>query len=448
MRDSVTRTARGVASLMTAALPVALFASPVSGQATDLYLEGTGARAIALGGATTASPRSPLAAFAYNPAGLGGVDGWTVAGSMTGSRVSGDYTNQVSSGNGIGRQFGAIGSLALAYTSGDIAFGFGAQPVNAYLADWNYPDVPGVAGARYDNVEQSAFFLNYRFGLGAAYQVSDRLAVGVSGGLVYNRNELDAPYVFQSQPVLAGLKVDVDLVTETFAPNFNLGVLYQAWDEMTVGLSYTAGTALRSDGALEGSAAAQFAALGLNDAPPELRYDAEVETGLPQMVSLGMAYEASDRLALFGQVDWVDWSQEFGSLVLRLENGTNPAVNGLVGGDGLTEESPLNWESRLVSRLGMSYELSADLTGRLGYSQADSPVPDANFTPLSGLITEKTLSGGLGWTGGRWDAGLAFQFELPAERSISTSGLLSGEYSNTRTRVSIQRVTLTFGTTF
>jgi len=437
----------GLRSLGGALLLIAL-AGPLSAQSAGLYLEGAGARALAIGGATTASPASPLSALAFNPAGLLGADGWTVVGSLTGSRVSGDYANRVSARNGMGQQFGAIGSLGLSYGSGKAAFGFAAQPINAYLADWEYPDVPGVAEAQYQNADQRALFLNYRLGLGAAYRLSDRLLVGVSGGLVYNRNELDAPYVFQGEPTLSGLKVDVDLVADTWAPNFNAGLLFQALDAMTVGLSWTSATSFEADGDLVGDAGAQFAALGLSGAPPELAYSATVEVGLPQMVSLGIAVDASDRLALFGQLDRVDWGGEFDSLVLDLDDGTNEAVNSLVGDDRLLEESPLEWESRTVSRLGLTYDFDDVLEGRLGYSHVDSPSPDRTLTPLSGLITEHTLSGGLGWSSGPWQAALTYQFELPAERSVGESGLLSGEYSDTRTQVSIHRVSLTVARPF
>lgn len=441
MRDLRPPTGRRLPRLLASASLALVTAGPLTAQSTDLYLEGTGARALAIGGAVTARPGSPLAALAYNPAGIAGVRGWTVVGSLTGVRVNGEYSNRVSTGNGMGRQSGAIGSIGVSWVTEDVAVGFAAQPVNAYLVDWEYPDVPGVEGARYDGVDQRAFFLNYRVGLGVSWRLSDRLVAGVGGGLVYNRNELDAPYVFQNQPVLAGLKVDVDLVADTWAPSFNLGLLYEVLDAMTLGLSYTSNTSFRAEGRLEGSAAAQFSALGLTDAPTELRYDAEVETGLPRMVSLGAAVDATDRLALFVQADWVDWNGEFGSLPLQLENGANLAVNSLVGGDALQDESPLGWESRVVTRLGLTYEVDEPLTGRLGYSHADSPVPDSTFTPLSGLITEHTISAGLGWQGDSWRGDVAYQFELPAERTVGTSALLSGEYSDTRTNVSIHRLT-------
>jgi len=423
-------------------------AGPAAAQSTDLYLEGADARAMAVGGATTADPTSPLAALAYNPAGLAGPEGWRVSGSLTGGLVNGEHDNRVATGSGIGQRVGAIGSFGVSWARGDVGAGFAAQPINAWLADWEYPDVPGTAGAQYPDADQRALFLNYRFGVGAAVRVAERLTVGVSGGLVYNRNELDAPYVFQSQPALQGVKVDIDLVTSTFAPNVNVGLLFDASDAIRLGLSWTSGTSFESDGELTGNADAQFEALGLGGAPADLGYDAEVETGLPQMVSLGVAMDASERLALHGQLDWVDWSAAFRSLVVNLENGTNAAVNGLVGDDALTDDGPLRWESRFVTRLGLTYAIDSDLAGRLGLSHGKSPARDETLTPLSGPITETTLSAGLGWALGPWDAEAAYQWELPAERSVGTSSLLAGEYSDSRTEVSIHRLTLSVSRRF
>ena len=52
-----------------------------------------------------------------------------------------------------------------------------------------------------------------RFALGASYAVTPQLSIGANVGLLYNRNELKAPYIIQTQPELAGAKTLLDMET-------------------------------------------------------------------------------------------------------------------------------------------------------------------------------------------------------------------------------------------
>jgi hypothetical protein len=61
---------------------------------------------------------------------------------------------------------------------------------------------------------------------------------------------------------------------------------------------------------------------------------------------------------------------------------------------------------------------------------------------------ENTLTLGVGYRYGRCRFDLAYQYDLPVTRDVGTSGLLSGEYSNSSTEVSIQWIALTVGVQF
>ncbi len=62
---------------------------------------------------------------------------------------------------------------------------------------------------------------------------------------------------------------------------------------------------------------------------------------------------------------------------------------------------------------------------------------------MTAAIMQNTVSGGTGWSRGRWTCDGAYQAQLPATQSVETSSILAGEYSNSKVRVWTQSVVIT-----
>src|SRR5207248_7495166 len=133
---------------------------------------------------------------------------------------------------------------------------------------------------------------------------------------------------------------------------------------------------------------------------PDFRYDAEVDTHFPQMVAAGLSWDVLPRWRLNFQIDWIDWSSSFNRLPIKLTNGNNADINGIVGSDTIKEEPRLSWHDRFVYRVGVEYAVLDNLSLRLGYAYGQSPVPDATLTPLTGVIMEHTIGAGAGYCWG------------------------------------------------
>ncbi|MGI9088729.1 MAG: OmpP1/FadL family transporter [Chthoniobacterales bacterium] len=204
---------------------------------------------------------------------------------------------------------------------------------------------------------------------------------------------------------------------------------------------------VQGEGHAAGNAAAQLLSLGGGFAQvnPNFRYQAEVRTKLPQIVSAGAEWQALERLRLVGGIDWINWSDAFDRLQIRLTNGSNPAINGVVGSDALLDVVPLRWRDQFVYRAGLEFALGGGFTARGGYSYARSAVPNDTLTPLNAAIFEHKVSAGAGYKFGRYHADLAWQWSLPTTQKIGISGLLDGEYSNSSVRVSEHLLALTTG---
>lgn len=176
-------------------------------------------------------------------------------------------------------------------------------------------------------------------------------------------------------------------------------------------------------------------------------YDAEVKNRFPQNASVGFSWGFRPKFRLSAQVDWIDWAHAFDTLHISMSNGNNSAVNHDLG-SSFRDNFPLNWSSEFVYRIGLEYDVTENLSLRLGYCYGSSPVPDATLTPMTAAITEHTITCGAGYHWGRYKVEIAYQYYLPATQNVGQSGLLSGEYSNSSTTISAHVVALTTGFTF
>ena len=331
-----------------------------------------------------------------------------------------------------------------------MSLGIGFFPEAGLDANWRYYDVPGGAdgATTYGFQQQKSEIIVLRTAAAIAVQLTSKLSLGASVGIVYNENKLEAPYIFQNQPTLPpGFKTLLNLQTSGWSADGNVGLQYRPTETVLLGLVYKTETRVHTTGDAWGNAGAQLDALGLGAAQHTFHYDAEVDNVFPQSVSAGATWKASPQWTFSGQIDWIDWST-FDTLPVILTNGSNHDINGVVGSSTLTDSVPLKWTDQLVYRMGVQYQLNENFTLRAGYIYGKSPVPSSTLTPLTAAITENTFTTGIGYTRGRYSLDAAYQYSLPATRGVGVSELQAGEYSDSSVRVSIQTFTLTAGVKF
>ena len=213
-------------------------------------------------------------------------------------------------------------------------------------------DAPGGADGltSYGNTRNTSELLLLRSAIGAGYRITPNCFVGLTVGLLYNVNELRTNYVFQTQPVLRTVKTGLDLNTDGLGYNFQAGFRWRPVKTVSLNVSYTSRSQVRSHGTATGDdAGIQLTNLGLGAARHDFSYDAEVTNDFPQSVNAGVAWEPPmvKGLTVGGQFDWIDWSQAFNDLPVHLTNGNNVNLNGLVGSRTLNDDVPLRWRDEL-----------------------------------------------------------------------------------------------------
>ncbi len=439
-------------SLLLALLTGAGLLTVPSAWSVGLSQDGAGGRAAGMGGIGTTVADDPLSALFNNPAAL--ADLGTRPRAQVGGEVGvlGGSFHNAANGDAELSTVAGIGQGAVTVPVGPFSFGVGLNPDIAARVSGHYADAPGGAdgATSYGNTRNTSELLLLRSAVGVGYRVAPDCFVGLTVGLLYNVNQLRTNYVFQSQPVLRTVKTGLDLSTDGFGYNFQAGFRWRPIKTVSLNVSYTSRSQVRSHGTATGDAGVQLTNLGLGAARHDFAYDAQVTNDFPQTVNAGVAWEPPmvKGLTVGAQFDWINWSQAFDDLPVHLTNGNNVNLNGLVGSRTLNDDIPLRWRDSYVGRFGAEQVFGKHWAVRLGYAYGNHPTPAATLTPLTAALPEHLLSAGVGYHTGRWQFDAAYQWQIPATQRVNRSALAAGEYSNSVTEVHTQLINVTAAVSF
>ncbi|HEX7654702.1 MAG TPA: outer membrane protein transport protein [Verrucomicrobiae bacterium] len=420
---------------------------PLNAFTNGIYRNGVGAQAMSMGGTETGWAKSPLGAMAANPAGLAFLDGGEFDLSAVGANPEGTYHKAPYADGSLDSSFRVFPESAIAYHLPNlpVTLGLSFIPVSAMVGDWTYYDAPGGLGGNvsYGTTSHRSEIDLFRTAFGAGVKFNSQWSAGVSVGLLYNRNQLRTPYIFQNLSPnpnsLNGAKTALDLRTDGYGCDVQAGVMYRPTTNLQFGISYTCQSTVKTTGDANGDPYAQFS---ISPGPLAFHYDAEVDNTFPQMVSLGSSWQFHPQWRLALQVDWINWSSAFKNLPVKLRNGDNAGVNGALGAN-FNDSIPMDWRDEFDYRVGLEYAVNENLTLRAGYCYGTGPTPNTTLSPMTACTMEHTLTAGVGYVWKNFGVDLAYQYDLPITRNVGNSQLLSGEYSNSSTTVEIHWVALT-----
>lgn len=380
-RHAVRHAAAGYRFLSGLALGV--FLTPSAFATNGLNVIGFGTESNAMGGADTAVSRDTTALIT-NPAGLTQLTGAQL--DIYGALVFAmDVRHQDQFGNNqqVSNSVISLGGFGYARQSGKLSYGIGlfAQGGSGSV----YKDLNTAFGTK---DELSVQLRIAKLTPGLAYQVNDRLSLGMSASLAYadltqkvfpNTSFFNAGDPAQS---FFGSQID-DAYNVSFSPR--LGVQFRVDDATTLGATFTPRTTLPMK---HGTLVSDQSDLGLG----KVTYrDVQLDgIALPREIAVGAAVKPNSDWLLSFKLDWLNWSDAIGTTSLKASDPDNPAAP-----PDLAVSATNNWRDQWVVAVGGAYRYDNRTTLRLGYNYGRNPVPREHTNPLLGPISEHHLTLGM-----------------------------------------------------
>jgi long-subunit fatty acid transport protein len=262
------------------------------------------------------------------------------------------------------------------YTRGDrkFAFGLGAYTIFGFQSKLKDPAALGPLATFFDTRVASN-----DFAVGGAMKLHRKLSVGAS--FIFGRGFVD---LARPNPTLAQLgitlqdRLDVDNIG---APGASVGLFYRPTARLSLGINYKTKRSYELEGGLKTfvlvpgpSGAAQV--VPLNTA-------VTLKLKPPAIAEGGFEIKVTDKLRLFSDFRFYDYTATFQELVVRAEESGQPLVT-------------LNLDAFDVRsfRTGGLYALTPATTLQFGWAYTSRGLPDAAFSP--GTIN----TGGFDFSGG------------------------------------------------
>jgi long-subunit fatty acid transport protein len=298
---------------------------------------------------------------------------------------------------------------------GNLAYGLGIYGPAGFGITYNLND-PVFGPQKYESFSALLKVLP-----ALAYQVTDRLSIGGTFGAAVNTVQLETPFRLQTG-LLAGAPVLLHLHGQDATPAWSVGAQYKLGDCTSLGINYIEESRFHLDGKADAVVA------GVAPVPLYSNFDSRADLIWPRSLTFGLTHQLGDRQRVSLEGAWINWSNAFSDLGLRLTNPSNPAFAAL--GPVITDRIPLNWEDGWSVRLGYEYLLTACDVLRAGYIYDTSVIPTTTLTPLIPGTLEHTFTLGYGhqWTHTRFD--VAYHFSYGDKLNVGESALAGGEFNN------------------
>jgi len=343
-------------TINTALCAILLLCSTAFG--SGFQINEQGARAMAMGGAFTAAALDPSILY-FNNAGITQMSGFKL---MMGTTL----ISPSSSFRGISPKINETKMESQLFTpshfyatyqiTDKLFAGLGFNTPFGLGTKW-----PTAWDGRFVSMEISVRTFN--FNPVVAYKIDDNLTVGIGlqyafGDVLINR-DIKIP-----SPILSSTIANVNLKGDaSSAMGFTAGLMYHTNCDLTFGVSYRSEVKFDFTGTATSTGGSALAASSL----PAGDIAASLTT--PQQLVVGVAYQATPKLLLSTDFQWVGWSS-YDSLKV---NFTDPTKTDIA--------SPRLYENNYTMRLGANYQYDDLLDLSAGILYDKNPVKDQFVDP-------------------------------------------------------------------
>jgi long-chain fatty acid transport protein len=384
--------------IVAAVLVCVLLGHAPLGQGSGFLIYEHGAAAMAMGGAFVAIANDPSAVF-HNPAGIAFLKGTQVSVGTTliFSRSSMDLFNYPDPTKRYWKQVEQVfypSTFYITHSLSDrVTLGFGFFSPYGLGAEWPKENPLRYLGYKDD---MKTFFFNPVVAVKLAENLS--LGVGISyitSTVMFRLVELENFGPYGKYDVPAELKGDGS------SWGFNAGLLYKT-KKLSLGFNWRSQFDIKFSGDL---------ALDTSGLPAPLKpFVPTSDTGttnfrFPDILGLGVAYNATDKLLLSFDFHYITWSR-FDKYVIDFTTVPDLVV-------------PQNFDDSSLLRGGVQYYLDPKFAIRLGIVYDHTPQPIETADPLLPDANRTALTGGFGLNLAKnFILDFAFQYEVFSDRTV------------------------------
>jgi len=350
-------------------------------------------------------------AIYYNPAGIAQLKGNNIRGGLYSIYLDPTFqpTNSGQTFN-IGKHYNFVPQIFLTHSfeNNSISMGLGVYAPYGGNIDW-----PQETGFRTIATEGSLKY--FRINPVIAFKLAPNLSIGGGVMVDYGNIDLESGIRPSSQPPnFYYFKGD------GWSVGYNLGVLWQPIDQISIGATFRSATTMTMDGNTEFE---QYSA-GI----PYTTVPAHADFTFPITAVVGLSYRPTPKWNLEFDADYTDWSSfetttiyQEGSVVLGTPQ--NPMVT-------------LDWQPSWMYEFGVTRYFDGGWHVSAGYVYNENSVPNAYYTPLVADLDRHFFSAGAGYKGKRFDFDVTYQFGYGPAHTVtgstpsSISGVIAGQNAN------------------
>lgn len=377
--------------------PAVLFlcacASPALGN--GLRLVSQDGFATGRGEAFAATADNPSAIY-YNPAGLTQLAGDNVRGG-----IYGIYLRPTFSPPSGGPSFSSSKDLAAApeffyaHTLEKLPVSLGLALYAPYGGSVQWPDNTGF---RTVATESSLMYL--RVNPVIAVKLPWGFSVAAGGFADYARLMLEQGLRPQAGPLLNYFR----FTGHDIQPGFNLGLLWQPIEKISIGATFRSQTSFTLNGHTDFEQQPVIA---------NTRLPAKMDFTFPWTAVGGISYRPTPKWNLEFDADYTDWSCLGTLMISQLVAPTWP----------VNQDIPvkLDWQGSWMFEFGVTRQFDNGWRVSAGYVFNENSVPDAFYSPLAADLDRHFFSLGVGRKGKRFDFDLAYQFGYGPAHTVSGS---------------------------
>jgi len=369
---------------LAAALTTSIFANGLS-------LNSIGARALGMGGAFIGLANDGTALY-WNPAGLAGQKSSLLL-FATDIIPSGSYKTTGIDATMVTNHY-LSPNLFANYNMGKLSVALGVYVPAGLGAEWDPTQFGYPASA---NLEFFSKIGVINFSPGIAYQVTDKLSLGLAANIYYAMFDMKRP--------APGSILQYSEESTGMGYGFTFGAKYQVNDQLSAGATFRLATKVTMNGTATNP---MFAAYNKTNS----EFDRDITW--PMWAGFGLGYKVNDQLTLALDAQYSQWS-ELDELVTEYKESLWKAVIEPTEGHKFF----LKWEDKIQIRLGAEYAVNNHLSCRLGYYYDPAPAPDETINVLFPSSTNHVITGGATYKMGALSVIGGLEYLLGGEREIA-----------------------------